>query len=66
MGRALAHGATMAMAYAKRCIIEGEDIPIDRGLDMETEAISLLTKTHDMLEGIMAFTQGREPHYAGK
>ncbi|MBN2028036.1 MAG: AMP-binding protein [Actinobacteria bacterium] len=66
MGKALAHGATMAMACAKRCIIDGEDIPIDRGLDLETEAISMLTKTHDMLEGIMAFTQGREPHYAGK
>lgn len=65
MGRALAKGATVAMGCAKRCIIESQDIPMDKGLDLETEAIALLTKTHDMLEGIMAFTQGREPHYAG-
>jgi len=65
MGRVLARGATVAMGCAKKCIIESQDIPMEKGLDLETEAIALLTKTHDMLEGIMAFTQGREPHYAG-
>jgi enoyl-CoA hydratase/carnithine racemase len=66
MGMALAKGATVAMGCAKRCIIEGQDIPIDSGLSMETESIDMLTHTQDMLEGLMAFTLGREPHYAGK
>jgi|GEM_PF-13914 fatty-acyl-CoA synthase len=66
MAEVLARRATVAMACAKKCIIEGEDLPIDRGLILETEAISMLTGTHDMLEGIMAFTQGRDPLYAGK
>jgi len=66
MGQALAKGPTVAMGAAKRCVIEGQDIPIDTGLSMETDSIDMLTHTHDMLEGIMAFTLGREPHYAGK
>jgi len=66
MGKALAQGATVAMGCAKRCIIESFDMTLDKGLALETESISRLTTTQDMLEGIMAFTQGREPHYAGK
>ena len=66
MGRALARGATKAMGCAKRCIIESSDLPLREGLAMETASISRLASSEDMLEGLMAFTLGREPHYSGK
>jgi 3-oxocholest-4-en-26-oate---CoA ligase len=66
MGKALAHGATVAMGCAKRCVIESLDVSLDKGLALESESIGRLISTEDMLEGFLAFTTGRDPHYAGK
>jgi len=39
---------------------------LDQGLALESESIGRLISTEDMLEGFLAFTTGRDPHYAGK
>ena len=66
MGRELASGATVAMHCAKKCIIEGEDLPLEEGLTLERDCISKLLETDDMLEGILSFIQGKQPEYKGK
>lgn len=66
LGKTLAKGATVAKGFAKRCIIDSQDVTLEEGLAMERECLSRLTETKDMLEGIMAFIQGREPDYHGK
>jgi enoyl-CoA hydratase/carnithine racemase len=66
MGRSLARGATVAMHCAKKCIREGEDLPLEEGLAMERDCISRLLETDDMLEGILSFIQGKQPEYQGK
>ena len=66
MGRTLAGGATLAMGCAKRCVIEGSYLPLDEGLDLETESISRLQESDDILEGLIAFSLGRTPKYRGK
>jgi len=66
MGRSLAQGATVAMSCAKKCIIEGEDLPLEEGLALERDCISRLLETDDMLEGILSFIQGKQPEYKGK
>jgi enoyl-CoA hydratase/carnithine racemase len=66
MGRELASGATVAMRCAKKCIIENEDLPLEDGLAMERECISILFETDDMLEGILSFILGKQPEFKGK
>jgi len=66
LGKSLASGATVAMACAKKCVVDSWDNRIEDGLALERECISRLTETDDMLEGIMAFVQGRDPNYQGR
>jgi enoyl-CoA hydratase/carnithine racemase len=66
IGRELAGSATVAMHCAKKCIIEGEDVPLEEGLAKERDCISMLFDTEDMLEGILSFILGKQPEYKGK
>jgi enoyl-CoA hydratase len=66
MGTALARGATVALGCAKRCVIESSETTLAEGLELETASITHLIETRDMLEGLIAFTTGREPNYSGK
>ena len=66
LGRVLARGATVAKGCAKKCVIKSQELSLEEGLALERECMARLTETKDMLEGIMAFTQGREPNYLGE
>jgi enoyl-CoA hydratase/carnithine racemase len=66
MGKTLARGATLAMGCAKKCVMESFDLSLDEGLALEAESISRLLSSQDILEGLIAFSLGRAPHYAGK
>ncbi|OFW59799.1 MAG: hypothetical protein A2W01_07585 [Candidatus Solincola sediminis] len=66
LGKGLAHGATLAMGCAKQCIIESANVSLDEGLALETESVSKLQGSHDVLEGLLAFSTGRKPDYWGK
>lgn len=66
LGRSLARGATQAMALAKKILVGNRELSLEEGLSLERQYISALMDTNDMLEGVMAFMQGREPAYTGR
>ncbi|MBU1670915.1 MAG: enoyl-CoA hydratase/isomerase family protein [Actinobacteria bacterium] len=65
LGRSLARGATRAMGLAKKILVENREMSLEEGLAAERSYIEALMETNDMLEGVMAFMQGREPAYVG-
>jgi enoyl-CoA hydratase len=62
----IATRAPLAVAYAKRAVREGEDLPLDRGLALEQELFAALFGTADQKEGMRAFLEKRPPRWSGK
>jgi enoyl-CoA hydratase len=65
IGKSLAKGATIALGCAKQCVIESWEVSLSEGLALETESVEKLIDSHDMLEGLIAFSTGKEPTYSG-
>ncbi|WP_277541321.1 3-hydroxyacyl-CoA dehydrogenase/enoyl-CoA hydratase family protein [Haloarcula laminariae] len=59
----LANGPKTALKVAKRVIDDGQDASLQAGLDSESQAFGLLTTTDDMIEGVTAFRDDREPEF---
>ena len=59
----LANGPKTALKVAKRVIDDGQDASLQAGLDSESQAFGLLTTTEDMVEGVTAFRDDREPEF---
>jgi len=58
--------APLALRQAKRAINSGCDQDLLAGLALETKAYLQLLNTKDRLEGLAAFTEKRQPQYAGE
>ncbi|WP_089767193.1 3-hydroxyacyl-CoA dehydrogenase/enoyl-CoA hydratase family protein [Halobellus clavatus] len=61
----LVNGPQTALEVAKQVIQEGQDASLDTGLSLEAQGFGLLATTDDMLEGVAAFNQDREPDFGG-
>ena len=61
----LAGGPALAIAAIKRCVHEGGELPLDRGLALEGELIERLYASRDAAEGLHAFVEKREPEFVG-
>jgi enoyl-CoA hydratase/3-hydroxyacyl-CoA dehydrogenase len=61
----LTNGPQTALEVAKRVMQEGQDASLDTGLALESQGFGLLATTDDMLEGVAAFNQDREPDFGG-
>jgi len=59
----LANGPKTALKVAKRVIDDGQDASLETGLDIESQGFGLLTTTDDMVEGVTAFRDDREPEF---
>ncbi|MFB6268792.1 MAG: enoyl-CoA hydratase/isomerase family protein, partial [Halobacterium sp.] len=59
----LADGPSTALKVAKRVIDDGQDTSLQAGLDIESQGFGLLTTTDDMVEGVTAFRDDREPEF---
>jgi enoyl-CoA hydratase/3-hydroxyacyl-CoA dehydrogenase len=59
----LADGPSTALKVAKRVIDDGQDTSLRAGLDVESQGFGLLTTTDDMVEGVTAFRDDREPEF---
>ena len=59
-------GPPIALLVAKTVMNEGEDASIQAALTMEREGFGLLTTTDDMMEGVAAFAEDREPEFEGQ
>jgi enoyl-CoA hydratase/3-hydroxyacyl-CoA dehydrogenase len=62
----LVNGPPIALQKANEVIDEGQDLPLDTGLELEENAFSLLLTTEDMQEGMAAFQDDREPDFEGQ
>jgi enoyl-CoA hydratase len=62
----IAERAPLAVRAAKEVMKEGEDVPLDEGLDGEREAFGDLFETEDRLEGMRAFTGRRDADFEGE
>ena len=57
MAKKFAAGPPLALAAAKRAIDEGLELPIDRGLALETELFAGLFDTEDQKTGMRSFLE---------
>jgi enoyl-CoA hydratase/carnithine racemase len=55
-----------AVEYAKEALMRGLDLPLSEGLRLEGELSTLLTTTHDRVEGASAFKEKRQPRFTGE
>ncbi len=62
----LATKATLAIGAVKRCVYGSEDLPMERGLDLENQCLAEMMLTDDMVEGISSFMMGKPPEYQGR
>ncbi|WP_459887431.1 3-hydroxyacyl-CoA dehydrogenase/enoyl-CoA hydratase family protein [Halostagnicola bangensis] len=62
----LVSGPPVALKAAKQVINEGQETSLDAGLSMEKQSFALLTTTDDMLEGVTAFRENRDPEFTGE
>lgn len=62
----LAAAAPIALAGILDTILEGNECPIDQGLDYEAQAFANCFSTDDMREGTKAFMERRKPTFTGR
>ncbi|UGS35557.1 enoyl-CoA hydratase/isomerase family protein [Capillimicrobium parvum] len=60
-----AAGPALALAAIKRCVHEGGDQPLDRGLALEADLVETLFRSRDGNEGLTAFVEKRTPEFVG-
>ncbi|MEJ2049913.1 MAG: enoyl-CoA hydratase-related protein [Calditrichota bacterium] len=62
----LANKAPIATKYILQSVIDGQDMNLDAGLNLEAELFGNLCSTSDMKEGTAAFLEKRKPVFKGK
>lgn len=58
--------APVAVRMAKKSINEGLDANYEKALEIEAECFREVSKTEDLVEGIKAFLEKRQPEFKGK
>jgi len=62
----LAAAAPFARRQILACVHAGEDLPLERALELETAKFALCCATDDMREGTGAFLEKRKPRFTGR
>jgi enoyl-CoA hydratase / 3-hydroxyacyl-CoA dehydrogenase len=62
----LVSGPPVALKAAKQVIQDGQEASLEAALAMEKKSFAVLATTDDMLEGVTAFRQNREPNFEGE
>jgi 2-(1,2-epoxy-1,2-dihydrophenyl)acetyl-CoA isomerase len=62
----LAQGPTFSIGMSKRLLNRSLESDIDTSLEEEGLAVSLVTQSEDMKEGMMAFAEKRSPKFSGR
>jgi enoyl-CoA hydratase/carnithine racemase len=66
LAKRLAAQPPVAVAALLRCVREGGDLPLEKGLEIETEGFVQCIQTEDALEGFQTFFEKRKPCFKGK
>jgi enoyl-CoA hydratase/carnithine racemase len=62
----IAHGAPIAQAAALRAMRAAFDVPLDRGLELESVYYDETLRSQDRLEALAAFAEKRKPVFKGE
>jgi enoyl-CoA hydratase/carnithine racemase len=62
----LANQSPIAIGLIKKCLNEGVDGDLLKGLELEREALVLALQSEDAREGIKAYLEKRQPKFEGK
>jgi enoyl-CoA hydratase/carnithine racemase len=63
---ALLANGPLALRHAKQAVIEGMDLPLDQGLDLELKLFAELLLTDDAVEWPTAFAEKRPPRFEAR
>lgn len=58
-------GPTLALGNIKRCVHEGGQLPLNKGLALEGQLVEELFRSQDGNEGLTAFVEKRTPAFTG-
>lgn len=62
----LASGPTFALGMSKRLLNRSLDVDLETALDDEAMAVSIVTQSEDVQEGMKAFVERRQPTFKGR
>lgn len=62
----LAHGPTQAYGFAKEAVYESAHLSFESLLDLEARNQRVVSRSHDVKEGIRAFRERRKPEFRGR
>jgi enoyl-CoA hydratase/carnithine racemase len=65
LAKTLCARGPVALKAAKWAMVEGANLPLERGLELEKELFESLAYTSDVREGIAAFEERRPPQFTG-
>jgi 2-(1,2-epoxy-1,2-dihydrophenyl)acetyl-CoA isomerase len=64
-GQRLAHGPTTALSLIKRMLDESGSLTFEQAVEGEARAQHITYTTSDLMEGLVAFRERREPRFSG-
>lgn len=62
----MVEGPPIALKVAKNAIDRGQNVDLESGLALEKQGFSVLMTSDDMIEGVTAFREDRDPNFEGE
>jgi enoyl-CoA hydratase/carnithine racemase len=63
---AISANGPVAVQMAKEAALRGFEMPLEKGLELERDLLTLVQSTEDAKEGVRAFIEKRKPNWTGK
>jgi E-phenylitaconyl-CoA hydratase len=66
VAEALLANGPLALRAVKQAVLQGQDLPLAQGLDLELELFAQVLRSDDAIEGPRAFAEKRPPRYQAR